>query len=142
MTNTSIRVCLLWVIFSDRSNWVPAAIVDRVKTAHNNLLLAAGGDGGDGGVVENPIEKRKLVVVGDEATVLISEVPNNLQQGQQGQQQQQQQQYWQKEEGSDQDCSKEANDFAKPSHDTDPTRSGGDQKATTQFVIGLCAAQT
>ena len=73
---------LLWVIFSEKSGWVSGLIVERVKGAYNNLL----GEASD----ENPIEKRLLVVTGDDATLYINEVV--AEQGQQQQQQQQQQQ--------------------------------------------------
>jgi len=78
---------LLWTIFSEKSGWVPGGIVDRVKLAYNNLL------GEESNV--NPIEKRLLVITGDDATLLITEVnpaPVNPQQPQQQEQQQEQQQ--------------------------------------------------
>ena len=74
---------LLWAIFSEKSGWVAGTIVNRVKGAYNNLA-------GEGAGEENPIEKRLLVVTGDDATLYISEVvSSNTQQNQQQQQQQQ-----------------------------------------------------
>jgi hypothetical protein len=76
---------LLWVIFSEKSAWVPFTIVEQVKQAYNNLL------GEESSV--NPIEKKLLVLAGDNATLIIQEVipisVDDLQQGEQGQQQQQ-----------------------------------------------------
>ena len=74
---------LLWTIFLAKSGWVSAIIINHVKVAYNNLV---GGEAGE----ENPIEKRLLVVTGDDAMLLINEVrlvtlnaPNNNQQAQQ-----------------------------------------------------------
>lgn len=77
---------LLWTIFSEKSGWVSAAIVDRVKGAYNNIAGANAGD-------ENRIEKRLLVVTGNDATLYINEVvPTNQNQNQQQQQAGQQEQ--------------------------------------------------
>jgi hypothetical protein len=67
---------LLWIIFSDKRHWVPEEIVKRVKTAYNQLL------GDENGT--NPIEKRLLVITGDNATLLINEVINMQVRAQQG----------------------------------------------------------
>jgi hypothetical protein len=59
---------LLWVIFSEKSHWVPTYITERVKTAYKNLLGQES--------VENPIEKKLLVITGDGASLVINEVDN------------------------------------------------------------------
>ena len=73
---------LLWVIFSEKSNWVPGAIVERVKIAYYQLLGEES--------AENPIEKKMLVITGDDASLLINEVDNAPQQQQEEGQQQHQ----------------------------------------------------
>ena len=80
---------LLWVIYSEHSTWVPGGIAARVKEAYNDLL------GEETNV--NPIEKKKLFIYGQDASLVIHE-SDNLQDQRQGQQQgeeeqQQQQQF-------------------------------------------------
>ena len=87
MLSKLLGKALLWMIFSEKSAWVPASIVERVKTTCHQLLGKESN--------ANLIEKRLLIVAGDDATSLINEVaPVNAQQQQlqQGQQQQQEEQ--------------------------------------------------
>ena len=59
---------LLWTIFSEKSAWVPSVISQHVKSAYNNLPSL--GEAQE----NNPIEKKLLVVTGDDATLYINEV--------------------------------------------------------------------
>lgn len=61
---------LLWTIFSAHSAWVPADIVQRVRTAYRELI----GNDHEELLDENPIEKRTLCITGNNATLLINEL--------------------------------------------------------------------
>jgi hypothetical protein len=72
---------LLWVTFSDKKDWVPSMIAERINSAYAGVMVEADG--------ENPIEKRLLTIVGHEAQLVITEISatTNQQGGQQHQQQ-------------------------------------------------------
>ena len=77
---------LLYVCFSNNSHWVFAPTLERVKTAYNELM------GDEINIInENPIEKRLLVITGEDSNLVITEVvPQQQHQPQQPQQPQQQ----------------------------------------------------
>ena len=67
---TILGKALLWVIFSDKKHWVPPAIVARVTDAYRELV----GEEDTSGALANPVEKKLLVVTGDDATLVITEI--------------------------------------------------------------------
>ena len=63
---TLLGKALLWVTFSDHSEWVPPAIRIRIKEAYEGVLGTE--------VADNPVEKHMLVLTGEEEMVTITEV--------------------------------------------------------------------
>ena len=71
---------LLWVTFSDKKDWVPSVIAERINSAFAGVMVEADG--------ENPIKKRLLTIAGHEAQLVITEISATMnEQGQQHQQQ-------------------------------------------------------
>ena len=74
---------LTWLIFSEKRHWATPALVDRVNREYQVLVGA-----NEEMVATNPIEKRLLVITGQEAVLVITEVTgantnsNNQQQSQ------------------------------------------------------------
>ena len=58
---------LLWLCLSPHSEWAPALIVARVKNAYCTLLGV--GQATPLSALENPVEKKLLVISGDDDTL-------------------------------------------------------------------------